>query len=133
MELSSKLHGLARWFDDDGPMTSISDITSASRLEVSVDEGIVVLTVSGHLDARLGAAMGAAAEAAVAESARRLDIDLRRVASFTDEGALALRTCRPSAAGLREGLHYRTGRGAGRQALLAAHLPAAPIPASSDD
>ncbi len=109
-------------------MSSLSDTTCPSRLDVSVEDGIVLLTVSGHLDARLGEAMGAATEDAIADDARRLDIDLRGVASFTDEGARALRACRPSAAGLREGLHYRTGRGAGRQALLAAHLPSPGIP-----
>ena len=104
-------------------MTSLFDATCSSRLDVAVDDGIVVLTVRGHLDGRMGEAMGAATDRAVAEDARRLDIDLRQVASFTDEGALALRACRPSAAHLREGLHYRTGRGPGREALLAAHLP----------
>lgn len=96
--------------------------TLLSSVEVTIDDGIVVLTVYGHLDARLGAAMGAATEEAICVDARRLDIDVRAVSSFTPEGALALRACRPSAARLREGLHYRTGRGAGRDALLAAHV-----------
>lgn len=98
--------------------------TRPSGVEVSIDDGIVMLTVHGHLDARLGAAMGAATDEAILADARRLDIDLRQVTSFTEEGALALRACRPPAARLREGLHYRTGRGPGREALLAAHLAA---------
>ncbi|HSH23167.1 MAG TPA: hypothetical protein VK975_03810 [Acidimicrobiales bacterium] len=93
-----------------------------SEMEVTLDDGIVVLTVRGHLDARLGAAMAAATEEAIYADARRLDIDVRQVSSFTDEGARALRARRPSAARLREGLHYRTGRGPGREALLAAHV-----------
>lgn len=104
-------------------MTPLSDATCSSGLEVTVHDGIMVLTVRGHLDRRMGSAMEAATHRAIADDARRLDIDLRQVASFTDEGALALRACRPSAARLREGLHYRTGRGPGREALLAAHLP----------
>lgn len=93
-------------------------------LEVAVDEEIVVLTVRGHLDAAVGDAVAAATEEAVAQQARRLDIDLRMVSSFTVEGAAALKACRSRAAGLREGLHYRTGRGPGRDALLAAYPPA---------
>lgn len=85
------------------------------------EEEIVVLTIRGHLDAAVGDAMAAATEGAVVQQARRLDIDLRAVLSFTVEGAAALRACRSRAAGLREGLHYRTGRGPGRDALLAAY------------
>jgi hypothetical protein len=90
-------------------------------IEVAVEEEIVVLMVRGHLDAAVGVAVAAATEGAVARQARRLDIDLREVVSFTVEGAAALRACRSRAAGLREGLHYRTGRGPGRDALLAAY------------
>lgn len=107
-------------------MTTTEDTdTRSSGVEVTIDDDIVVLTVYGHLDGCLGAAMGAATDQAVHAQARRLDIDLRQVTSFTEEGAVALRVCRPLAAGLREGLHYRTGRGPGREALLAAHLPPA--------
>lgn len=92
-------------------------------LEVAVDDEIVILTVRGHLDAAVGEAVTAATEGAVHQQARRLDIDLREVSSFTLDGAAALRACRSRAAGLREGLHYRTGRGPGRDALLAAYSP----------
>ena len=90
-------------------------------LEVAIEDEIVVLIVRGHLDDVVGSDLASATEAAVRREARRLDIDLREVSSFTVEGAAALRACRPRAAGLREGLHYRTGRGPGRDALLAAY------------
>ncbi len=92
-------------------------------LDVVVEDGIVLLTLSGHLDAAVGVAVGVAAEGALGLEARRLDIDLRQVTSFTVEGVSALGACRLRAVGLREGLHYRTGRGPGREALLAAHPP----------
>lgn len=104
-------------------MTSSVDAgrSTPAGLEVAVDDEIVVLTVRGHLDVTVGDAVTAATEGAVRRQARRLDIDLREVLSFTLEGVAALRACRSLAAGLREGLHYRTGRGPGRQALLAAY------------
>ena len=107
--------------------SSVRDRTSGpGGLEVAVEDEIVVLTLRGHLDAAVGEAVAAATEEAVAREARRLDIDLRGVSSFTVEGAGALRACRSRAAGLHEGLHYRTGRGPGRDALLAAYPPAVP-------
>ena len=51
----------------------------------------------------------------------RIDVDLRSLDSFTDAGARALVGCRDLASHLPEGLHYRTGRGPGRDALLAAY------------
>ena len=100
--------------------------STPAGLEVAVDDEIVVLTVRGHLDVAVGEAVTAATEGAVRRQARRLDIDLREVLSFTLEGVAALRACRSLATGLREGLHYRTGRGPGRQALLAAYPPTVP-------
>lgn len=97
---------------------------ATDALAVTVEDGVMVVTVLGSLDAETGAAVCAAADDAVRQDARRLDIDLRQVTAFTPEGAAALRDCRPRAAGLREGLHYRTGRGPGREALLAAYLRA---------
>lgn len=96
----------------------------ASPLDVAFEDGVVTVTVRGPLDAEAGRGVCAAAKGAVHREARRLDIDLRQVTSFTPDGAAALRACRPGAAGLTEGLHYRTGRGPGREALLAAYLPA---------
>ena len=51
----------------------------------------------------------------------RIDVDLRALESYTDAGARALVGCRDLGAKLPEGLHYRTGRGPGREALLAAY------------
>lgn len=106
-----------------GTCTPRPPSSASPGLEVVLDDGILTLTISGHLDAVVGEALHQAAEGASAQQARRLDIDLRLVASFTVEGAAALRACRLRAAGLREGLQYRTGRGPGRDALLAAYPP----------
>ena len=86
------------------------------------DGGVIVLSLTGELDKAAGDALQEAA-AAVAESddTTRLDIDLRALASFTPEGADALVACRSLATSLPGGLHYRTGRGPGRAALLAAY------------
>jgi hypothetical protein len=90
-------------------------------VETRLDGNVVVLTIRGCLDASAGVRVVRAAEAAVEDEARRLDIDLRDVTGFTTDGARALVTCRGLLTGLPEGLHYRTGKGAGRAALLAAY------------
>lgn len=92
-------------------------------IRVTTEGDVAVLNVWGCLDTEVGEAVRAAAQNAVRERARRLDIDLRQVVAFTAEGAIALRDCRVDGAELQEGLHYRTGRGPGRQALLAAYAP----------
>ncbi len=94
-------------------------------VRVTTEGDVAVLIVWGCLDAEVGDAVRAAARGAVRDRACRLDIDLRQVVAFTAEGAVALRDCRVDGAELEEGLHYRTGRGPGRQALLAAY--AAPV------
>lgn len=83
---------------------------------------IVVLTINGNLDGQAGAALLKQATAALQERACRVDIDLRSLTGFTDQGAAALGACRRMCAGLTEGLHYRTGQGPGRHALLAAFV-----------
>ena len=90
-------------------------------VEVTVEDAVVVLSVTGCLDAQAGFTLLWAATAAVAQHAQRLDVDLQRLQSFTPDGARALADCRRVSAGLPHGLHYRTGRGAGREALLAAY------------
>ena len=92
-------------------------------LEVIEDGGVVVLVVRGDLDARAGKALETAVAAAAArpDQVVRVDVDLRAVESFTPEGASALLCCRDLTDVLTEGLHYRTGRGPGREALLAAY------------
>jgi hypothetical protein len=90
-------------------------------LHVSTDGDAAVLAVGARLDAAAGEALVAAARAASDDGVARIDIDLRSLLTFTTEGAAALVACRDLAAELPEGLHYRTGRGPGREALLAAY------------
>jgi hypothetical protein len=95
--------------------------SETTRVQVAVDGEVVVLTPTGCLDAVAGAALLAAAEAAITSGASRLDVDLRSIDASTTEGAATLVACRGLATGLAEGLHYKTGRGAGREALLQAY------------
>jgi hypothetical protein len=96
---------------------------AARRAPVTVrtNEGAVVLELSDLLDARAGEALLAAASAATSTSPDRLEIDLRHLQAWTQDGAAALVACREICAALPGGLHYRTGRGPGRSALLAAY------------
>lgn len=96
---------------------------AARRSQVTVrSEGdAVILELSDILDASVGRALVDAATAAVADAPERLDIDLRKLRSWTPEGAIALVRCREICTDLADGLHYRTGRGPGRDALLSAY------------
>jgi hypothetical protein len=103
-----------------------SDALAASMPEpaainVTAHGTAVVIAVEGGLDISTGNALIDAAAAAVAGGPSHLDIDLRGLESFTDEGARALVTCRALGSDLPGGLHYRTSRGPGREALLAAY------------
>lgn len=80
-----------------------------------------MITVAGTLDVPEGDLLVQEAETAVKAAPARLEIDLRGLESYTDKGAKALVACRTLGARLPEGLHYRTGRGPGRDALLAAY------------
>lgn len=92
------------------------------RAVESTDTGdVVVLTVRGRLDGDTGAALVRAAATAVGDEAVRVDIDLCSITGFTTEGAHWLVRCRRLSGELPEGLHYRTGRGPGQDALLAAY------------
>jgi hypothetical protein len=92
------------------------------NIRVTTEGTTVVISVEGELDVTAGEALVDAAKAAVATSnPARLDIDLRALESFDEKGAVALVECRVLGAQLAEGLHYRTGRGPGREALLAAY------------
>ncbi|MDP1819313.1 MAG: hypothetical protein Q8K58_05390 [Acidimicrobiales bacterium] len=95
----------------------------ARRAPVTVrtEGAAVVLELSANLDATVGRALVDAATAAVATAPERLDIDLRKLRSWTPDGAAALVRCREICSDLADGLHYRTGRGPGREALLAAY------------
>jgi hypothetical protein len=81
----------------------------------------VVLTIRGCLDQSVGEALVAAAANAVAALPTRLEIDLCSLTGYTPEGACALAACRELCTGVTEGLHYKTGQGPGREALLAAY------------
>lgn len=81
----------------------------------------VVLSLSGELDDDAGEALVAAATAALDVEPERIDIDLRDLESWTSAGVRSLKHCREVCSGLLGGLHYRTGRGPGREALLAAY------------
>jgi hypothetical protein len=96
---------------------------TARRSQVTVrSEGdAVILELSDTLDATVGRALVDAATAAVADAPERLDIDLRQLRSWTPEGAIALVRCREICTDLADGLHYRTGKGPGRDALLSAY------------
>lgn len=91
-------------------------------IEVTRQDNTVVITVRHQLDADAGRSLVDSATTAVrTPGVSRLDIDLRELGSFTPEGARTLIVCRSLGAGLPDGLHYRTGRGAGRDALLTAY------------
>jgi hypothetical protein len=92
-----------------------------ATINVTSEGTAVVIAVEGGLDQSTGVALVDAATAAVATGPSHLDIDLRGLESFTDEGARALVTCRAVGSDLLGGLHYRTSRGPGREALLAAY------------
>jgi len=96
---------------------------AARRAPVTVrsTDAAVVLELSDLLDATSGEALVAAANAALETSPARVDIDLRGLRSWTQDGAVALVRCREICSDLPQGLHYRTGRGPGRAALLAAY------------
>lgn len=96
---------------------------AARRAPVTVRTAgaVVVLELADLLDAQIGAALVAAAEAALATQPDRVDIDLRSLQSWTQDGVIALVRCREICGDLPDGLHYRTGRGPGRAALLAAY------------
>ncbi len=95
----------------------------SGRVPVTVrtDGGAVVLELSDLLDADTGEALVAAAEAALTTEPERVDIDLRALRSWTQDGVRSLVRCRAVCGDLPDGLHYRSGRGPGRAALLAAY------------
>lgn len=102
------------------PMPAIR-LEPERAVEVRAQETGVVLTIQGCLDQHAGEALVQAAATVVAREVTRVEIDLCCLTGFTEEGACALVACRELCAGLPEGLHYRTGQGPGRDALLAAY------------
>lgn len=101
---------------------TVTPVEPERAIERSSSGGVVVLRVRGCLDGAAGAALvKAASEAAVERAPSRINIDLCSVTGFTPEGARWLLRCRRLSADLRDGLHYRTGRGPGQEALLVAY------------
>ncbi|HEX4867792.1 MAG TPA: hypothetical protein VFV32_09210 [Acidimicrobiales bacterium] len=90
-------------------------------LTVRTDGAAVVLELSDSLDHQTGRVLVDAVASAIATSPERVDIDLTGLTGWTEPGAESLVQCRELCRELPEGLHYRTGRGAGRDALLAAY------------
>jgi hypothetical protein len=106
-----------------GSATSVEAPLDPGRSPIAVtsDGRTVVLAVVHCLDEAAGGALLDAASEAVNSHTERIDVDLRSLESYTDAGARALVSCRDLCAHLPEGLHYRTGRGPGRDALMAAY------------
>jgi hypothetical protein len=96
-------------------------VSRRAPVTVRSEGAAVVLELSDTLNADVARALVDAATAAVADGPERLDIDLRQLRTWTPEGAIALVRCREICADLADGLHYRTGRGPGRDALLSAY------------
>lgn len=88
---------------------------------IRTEGAAVVLELADTLDAPLASALVDAVAAAVASTPERIEIDLCELSGWTAEGACALVRCRELCRDLPGGLHYRTGRGPGRDALLAAY------------
>jgi hypothetical protein len=99
-------------------------VSERPPIDVIQEGDTVVLAVVRCLDEAAGGALVDAASAAVDSGPSRIDVDLRALDSYTDAGARALVSCRDLGSRLPEGLHYRTGRGPGREALLAAYTDA---------
>lgn len=90
-------------------------------VRVQRNGALVTISLNGHLDANTGVELLASLQNELDAGAGRIDIDLLAVADWNPEGARALRRCRRLARGLSDGLHYRTGPGAGHEALLEAY------------
>jgi hypothetical protein len=112
----------------DVPPARVTDARGGTPIAVTTEGTTVVIAVERCLDRIAGDALLDAASAALATGPSRLDIDLRALESYTDDGARSLVSCRSLGAHLAEGLHYRTGRGPGRDALLAAYADAGDEP-----
>lgn len=96
---------------------------AARRAPVTVhaDGAAVVLELSQHLDQLVGRILVDAVAAALEPRPERVEIDLQALEIWTPDGARALVECRDLCRDVPDGLHYRTGRGPGRDALLAAY------------
>jgi hypothetical protein len=94
------------------------------HLEVTADGGTITLALHGELDGEAGALLLESAIGATGGGARRLEVDVSGVTSYTDDGLEALLACRAVAGTVPDGLHYRAGATVGFDVLLAALTPA---------
>lgn len=101
----------------------VIDPTPPIAVSVDTIDGlrVVTVTIEDQLDVAAARALIDVANTVIAHGIDRLDIDLRMLDGFTTEGVVALVTCRELCRSLPRGLHYRTGTGPGREALLAAY------------
>ena len=100
-------------------MSPAADAAVAPDVSPPAEE-VVTITLQGRLDANAGVELLASLQAHLDAGAGRVDIDLLGIDDWSPEGARALRRCRTLAGNLPGGLHYRTGPGAGHDALLEA-------------
>lgn len=98
---------------------------SPDDVVIDLDGAAATVVVSGPLDAPAGEALHDALVRSLARSLPRVEVDLQGVTSFTVEGVAWLTACHALAPDLADGLHYRTGPGPGRDALLASYAAGA--------
>lgn len=91
----------------------------ASRASVRVqpDGDAITISLHGALDGLAGDALLDSLRTELDRAPQRMTVDLLGVDSWTADGAAALRACEV----LATGLQFRTGAGAGHEALLAAY------------
>lgn len=106
----------------DGWMPQSRGVRTTGSARVTVDgEACVVVTVRGCLDIGTAVELESVVAELVATAPRGLDIDLREVTTWSEEGAEGLVRCHRLAAVLADGLRYRYRTGPGHDALLAAY------------
>jgi hypothetical protein len=90
------------------------------RVQALTVDSTLTLLVHGRLDVSTAGALLEAVRDGLAPGVDRLEVDLRDVDDFTEDGAGSLVSVRDLGGGLARGVHYRTTSGAGGEALLAA-------------
>jgi hypothetical protein len=116
----SEVHATAVCVRHDRPQ-SIGSAMTFNDIEVgAAGTDTIVLTLQGCLDGEAGQMLLEATTSAAAAHARRVEIVLDGLESFTDDGAAALCRCARLHTTVPGGVALRAGGGVGRQALLAA-------------
>jgi len=92
----------------------------SGRVQALTVDSTLTLLVHGRLDPAAGEALLEAVRAGLVPGVDRLEVDLRDVGEFTEDGADSLVAVRDLGVGLARGVHYRTAAGAGGDALLVA-------------